>query len=65
MADCPLADLVDGDMLTGPDAKSANSFEPPDLVRSQPFDAVDVTAGRARLELPRLPCAALTFSLER
>jgi alpha-N-arabinofuranosidase len=59
--------LESGELLTGPGAKAANSFEQPDVVVSRSFvDAgVDVTiaGGAATLELPPLSVAAMSFDL--
>jgi len=65
VADRPLAHLVDADLLTGPSATAADSFEQPDVIRSVPFDAVRIDSGRAHLSLPPLSFAALTFSILR
>jgi alpha-N-arabinofuranosidase len=62
-ADRAIAALVDAELLSGPAPTAANSFEQPDVVRSTPFDAVRVADGRARLSLPPLSFAALTFAL--
>ena len=61
LADRPIASLVDAEILTGPDAKAANSYEEPDLVKSRSFDDVTIRDGRATYELPPLSVAALTF----
>jgi len=67
LADGDITGLDSGELLTGPDAKAANSFEQPDVVVSRSFaDAgVDVktAAGVASLELPPLSVAAMTFRL--
>jgi alpha-N-arabinofuranosidase len=56
-----IAGLADAELLTGPDAKAANSFERPDLVAARAFDAVRVAGGAASLELPALSLAALSL----
>jgi alpha-N-arabinofuranosidase len=63
LADASITALSSGELLTGPDAKAANSFEEPDVVRSQPFDAVDVADGDAAFTMPPLSLVALTFDL--
>ena len=63
LADASITALSSGELLTGPDAKAANSFEEPDVVRSQPFDAVDVADDGAAFTMPPLSLAALTFDL--
>jgi alpha-N-arabinofuranosidase len=64
LADRSIVSLVDGELLTGPDAKSANSFEQPDLVKFTAWDCVDIQHGRASLELPPLSLVAFTLQLE-
>ncbi len=63
LADQPLVALESGEILTGPDAKAANSFERPAVVRPCPFTNVKIVSGRATMELPPLSVAALTFHL--
>jgi alpha-N-arabinofuranosidase len=63
MADGGLSDLQDGELLSGPGPKAANSFEEPDAVAARAFAAVSVRRGRALLELPALSFAALTLRL--
>ena len=64
LADRPIASLVDAEILTGPDAKAANSYEKPDLVKCRPFDDVTIRDGQATYELPPPSVAALTFRTE-
>ncbi len=64
LADRPIVSLVDAEVLTGSDAKAANSFEAPDRVKSHAFDDVTIRNGRATYELPPLSVAALTFRTE-
>jgi alpha-N-arabinofuranosidase len=63
LADGSISALESGEILTGPDAKAANTWDKPDLLLSQPFDAVRVRDGRATAALPPLSVAALTFAL--
>ena len=63
LADASLAALSNGELLTGPDAKAANSFEAPDVVRSEPYDEVAVADGGAAFTMPPLSLVALTFDL--
>jgi alpha-N-arabinofuranosidase len=68
LADRAIVALESGDLLTGPDAKAANSFERPDVIVSRSFaDAgveVKIAASAASLELPPLSVAAMTLRLE-
>jgi alpha-N-arabinofuranosidase len=63
LADRAVVALESAEVLTGPDARAANSFEQPDVVRSHPFGDVRITEGPAALELPPLSVAAMTFRL--
>ena len=67
LADRAIIALDSGELLTGPGAKAANSFEQPRVVRSHPFaDAnvgVEIVEGDAFLKLPPLSAAAMTFRL--
>jgi alpha-N-arabinofuranosidase len=65
IAGASLSRRLSGELLTGPDAKAANSFEQPNLIRAEVFDEIKIQSdGRARLELPPLSLAAVTFGLE-
>jgi alpha-N-arabinofuranosidase len=63
VADRPVASLESAELLTGPDAKAANSFEVPDLVRSEAFEGIEVRGGTAHLTLPPLSVMAATLQL--
>jgi alpha-N-arabinofuranosidase len=63
LSDRPISNLTNGDLLTGPSAKSANSYEHPDLVRTVPISGVTIEDGKARVTLPPLSVAAMTFGL--
>ena len=64
LADRAIASLAEGELLTGPQADSANSFEQPDVVKSEPFGEVSVAGGIATVRLPPLSFAAMTFQLK-
>jgi alpha-N-arabinofuranosidase len=63
LADREIVALENAEILTGPDAKAANSFERPDVIKTQPFEDVRLVSGLALLQLPRLSVSALTFRL--
>jgi alpha-N-arabinofuranosidase len=63
MADRAIASLVEAEILTGPDAKAANSFEQPDRVAARAFTAVKIAGGKATITLPPLSVAALTLKM--
>jgi len=59
-----IARLESGQLLSGDDPKAANSFEVPDAVVARPFEEASVSHGNARVQLPPLSLAALTFELD-
>jgi alpha-N-arabinofuranosidase len=63
LVDHPIVVLDSAELLTGPDAKAANSFEQPDVITSRPFADVKIGGGEVSLELPPLSVAAMTFGL--
>ncbi|MBN1581852.1 MAG: alpha-N-arabinofuranosidase, partial [Anaerolineae bacterium] len=63
LVDREIAALDSADLLTGPDAKAANTFEQPDVVQSQPFAGINVEQGKAILDLPPLSVVAATFRI--
>jgi alpha-L-arabinofuranosidase len=63
VADREIVALESAESLTGPDAKAANSFERPDVIKAEPFEDVRLVGGLAVLQLPRLCVTALTFRL--
>jgi alpha-N-arabinofuranosidase len=63
LADRGLAGLDEAEVLTGPNAEAANSFEQPDLILPRPFAEARLADGRAELELPPLSLTAMTFRL--
>ena len=65
LADGQLTALESGEMLTGPAADSANTFEQPHLIVPQPVSAIEILNGAAAFELHPLSVAALTFRLQQ
>jgi alpha-N-arabinofuranosidase len=63
LADRTLARLESAELLTGPGAKAANSFEHSNVIRCEAFADVEVKAGTARLSLPPLSVLAMTLGL--
>ena len=63
LSDCSIVTLEIAEILTGPNAKAANSFEQPDVIQSESFTDVRITDGQATAELPPLSVAAMTFCL--
>lgn len=63
LADGSIVSLASAELLTGPNAQAANSFEQPDAVCARPFTDVRIADGRASFELPPLSVAALTLRL--
>jgi alpha-N-arabinofuranosidase len=64
LIDRPIAALHDAEVLTGPSAKAANSYEDPGVIRAAAFGEVAVSGGAATFALPPLSLAAMTFALE-
>ena len=58
-----LRGLRDGELLTGPDAKAANSYEQPDVICPRPLKGVKFAGETAELTLPPLSVAAMTLEL--
>ncbi|MBN1993429.1 MAG: alpha-N-arabinofuranosidase [Anaerolineae bacterium] len=63
LADGEIASLLNAELLTGPAAGAANSFEQPHLIQAQPFTEAHVAAGQATVPLPPLSIVAMTFRL--
>jgi alpha-N-arabinofuranosidase len=63
LGDRDLVAFEDAEVLTGPHAQAANSFECPDVIRSQSFTEVRLNRGKASAELPPLSVTAMTFAL--
>ena len=63
LADRAISRLVSAELLTGPNAQAANSFDQPNLVAAQPFSDVRIADGKASFELPPLSFAAVTLQL--
>ena len=61
LADREIIALANAEILTGPDAKAANSFENPEVITAQPFAEVLIKNGHAYYELPPLSFAAVTL----
>ena len=57
--------LISAEVVTGPDAKSANTFEQPQVVTRQPLGAVRIEGGKAYLTLPRLSAAGISLRMRQ
>lgn len=64
LADRQIRALESGELLSGPDAKTANTYEQPDLVISHPWGEVKISNGQASFEMPALSVGAFTWQLE-
>jgi alpha-L-arabinofuranosidase len=62
-ADRPIVALESAELVTGPNARAANSFEQPNVVVARPFAAVQIADRGAETQLPPLSIAAMTFRL--
>jgi alpha-L-arabinofuranosidase len=63
VADMAIASIQNAEILTGPDAKAANSLEAPDVVVAGLFQAVDIADARVHCKLPPLSFVAMTLNL--
>ena len=64
VADRSIAAPGSAELLTGPGAKAANSFDDPDVIRSEGFEGIEIRDGKARASLPPLSLLAATLELE-
>jgi alpha-N-arabinofuranosidase len=64
LGDVSIVSLESADILTGPNAKAANSLENMEAVIKKPFKAIDIVDGKARCSLPPLSFAAMTLNLK-
>ncbi|MBN1383239.1 MAG: alpha-N-arabinofuranosidase [Deltaproteobacteria bacterium] len=62
-ADTGIVSVESAELLTGPDAKAANSFEDKNVVKPVTFEELTLKAGNAHMRLPALSFAAMTFKL--
>ena len=58
-----LKSLLSAELVTGPDADAANTFDHPDTIKSQDFDRIMLDDGKASVQLPPLSVAAISFSI--
>jgi alpha-L-arabinofuranosidase len=63
VADRRATSVESAEILTGSDARSANSFEQPGLLSAVPFDGCALRAGRISVKLPPLALLAVTVRL--
>jgi alpha-N-arabinofuranosidase len=63
VADRSIMRVGEAEILTGPGAKAENSFEDPGVIRSGPFGGAAIESGKARLTMPPLSFAAVTFEI--
>jgi len=61
----PIEALESAEILTGPHAGAANTFEEPEAVKSTPFEEVCFAGGAAGVALPPLSLVAMTLRLGR
>ena len=63
LADGSIAGLENGELITGPNAQAANSFEQPDMIKPRAFSECSIVNGCASVELAPLSVSAMTFQL--
>jgi alpha-N-arabinofuranosidase len=64
LADRAIAALDSAEIVTGPEPKTLNSYQQPELIQARPFQAINIADGLATVTLPPLSVAAMTFRLE-
>lgn len=64
IADRAILSCENAELLTGTDAKAANSFKNGDVIKAKPFVGVRVQDGQAHSQLPPLSFAAMTLNLK-
>jgi alpha-N-arabinofuranosidase len=64
LADRSILSLECAELLTGPDAKAANSFEYPHVIQSIDWQEASTVNGAAVFELPPLSLTAMTWRLQ-
>ncbi len=66
VADCAIKAVKNAELLTGKDAKEANSFEKPNTIRAKDaVKAIKLKDGKATVKMPPLSIIAATFELKR
>lgn len=64
VTDQHIAALDTAEIITGPHADAANSYQQPRVIQAQPFSKVTISEGQATAVLPPLSVAAMTFNLD-
>jgi alpha-N-arabinofuranosidase len=52
------------ELVTGPSAKSCNTFDHPDTIHTQTLGKIDLTGQKATIHLPPLSVGAITFEID-
>lgn len=64
LADKAIVACESAEIITAPEAKSANSFENPNVVIAKPFDTIHIESHQLQCKLPPLSFAAITLHLQ-
>src|SRR5258706_3202261 len=64
LADKSIVSCESAEILTGPEPKSANSFEDPNVVTTKLFEAIHVDNHQVHCNVPSLSFVAMTFNLK-
>ncbi|MEI7833099.1 MAG: alpha-L-arabinofuranosidase C-terminal domain-containing protein [bacterium] len=64
VGDLTISGVASAEILTGPDAKAANSYEQPDLIVTKPYSGINIKDGKASCELPPLSFVTMTLTVE-
>jgi alpha-N-arabinofuranosidase len=64
VGDRDISVLENGELLTGPDQKASNTFEKPNVIRTQPFTDIQGDGGGVICKLPPLSFIAVTVKID-
>jgi alpha-N-arabinofuranosidase len=56
-----LASVISAEVVSGPNAAAYNTYENPNAICSQPLQTVNISEGKASVQLPPLSVSAITF----
>jgi alpha-L-arabinofuranosidase len=59
-----LTSVQSAEVVHGLSAFARNTFDQPDVIHNEPFNAVDLVKGQAILHLPPLSVTATSFTIE-
>jgi len=63
LAGIQLKSIRSAEVVTGPSVEASNSFESPGVIRNQPFRDIFLDEGNAKIQMPPLSIAAISFEV--